>query len=271
MPELPEVETTRRGIEPLLQKQTISNIIIRQRKLRWPIPRSLNQKLSGQEIHGVLRRAKYLLIDTSAGYLLIHLGMSGHLRIVAESTPTKKHDHFELVLTNGKSLRFNDPRRFGAVLWAGVQPEKHKLLVDLGPEPLETTFTGSHLYARSRRRSRAVRDFLLDGKIVAGIGNIYANEALFNAGIRPTRAAGSISQARYITLAQAIRDTLTLAIKAGGSSIRDFRQSDGKPGYFQQQLHVYGRDGQPCQQCHRKIRALTLGGRRAFFCTHCQL
>jgi formamidopyrimidine-DNA glycosylase len=271
MPELPEVETTRQGIAPLVENQTIAKIVIHQAKLRWPIPGSLRQKLPGQSIRSVTRRAKYLLFNTSAGTLLIHLGMSGSLRLVPQTTPRDTHDHFELVLTNRNSLRLRDPRRFGAVLWAGEQPEQHKLLAGLGPEPLEHHFTGDYLYRCSRRRTRAIRDFLLDGHVVAGIGNIYANEALFTAGIRPTRPAGRISRDRYQKLVRAIRSTLRRAIKAGGTSIRDFRQADGRPGYFQHSLKIYGKKGEPCPKCGQKIRAVKLTNRTVFFCTHCQL
>lgn len=271
MPELPEVETTRRGIAPLLSGQRIRQVTVRQRRLRWPIPRSLDQHLPGARILDVGRRAKYLLIHTDAGTVLVHLGMSGSLRVVPDGEPFQTHDRFALTLANGRSLRLRDPRRFGAVLWAGARPESHKLLQGLGPEPLEPDFTGELLYQRSRGRKRAIREFLLDGRIVAGIGNIYANEALFLAGIRPARAAGRISRAKYAALEQIIREVLTRAINAGGTTLRDFQQADGRPGYFQQTLNVYGREGLPCPQCGRKIRRLAQSGRSAFFCTNCQL
>ena len=271
MPELPEVETTRLGIAPLIEGQKIVEVRIHQPKLRWPVPKSLPEKLTGQNITSVTRRAKYLLLNTSAGTLLIHLGMSGSLRVVPQTTPRETHDHFELVLTNGNSLRLRDPRRFGAVLWAGDHPEQHQLLANLGAEPLEHNFTGDYLYQCSRKRTRAIRDFLLDGHIVAGIGNIYANEALFAAGIRPTRPAGRISRDRYRKLVRAIRSTLRRAIKAGGTSIRNFRQADGRPGYFQQSLKIYGKKGDPCPKCGRRIQAIKLTNRTVFLCTHCQV
>ncbi|MDH5649105.1 MAG: bifunctional DNA-formamidopyrimidine glycosylase/DNA-(apurinic or apyrimidinic site) lyase [Gammaproteobacteria bacterium] len=271
MPELPEVETTRRGIAPLVETQTIDHITVRQRNLRWPIPALLKKHLPGEKILSVTRRAKYLLLNTSAGTVLVHLGMSGSLSVVPLSLSFHTHDRFEMALSNGQGLRLHDPRRFGAVLWAGSDPLEHPLLASLGPEPLEPEFTEDHLYLRSRGRKRAVRDYLLDGGIVAGIGNIYANEALFRAGIRPTRAAGDVSRARYRILTESIRATLQEAIAAGGSSIKDFRNAQGRPGYFQQSLMVYGRKDQPCLQCGRVIRAQKQGNRTVFFCTRCQL
>lgn len=271
MPELPEVETTRRGILPLIAGHTIDTVHVRQRRLRWPIPRSIDKQLPGATIVDVSRRAKYLLIHTSAGVALLHLGMSGSLRVVPTNDAFQTHDRFSIDLDNGQSLRLRDPRRFGAVLWAGHQPENHKLLQDLGPEPLGPDFSGELLFRRSRGRKRAIREFLLDGHIVAGIGNIYANEALFLAGIRPARAAGRISRSKYDVLGQIIREVLSRAIAAGGTTLRDFQQADGRPGYFRQTLHVYGREGLPCSQCGRKIKRLAQCGRSAFFCTNCQL
>ncbi|MBI3899784.1 MAG: bifunctional DNA-formamidopyrimidine glycosylase/DNA-(apurinic or apyrimidinic site) lyase [Gammaproteobacteria bacterium] len=270
MPELPEVETTRRGIEPFLVGQHVGRVLVRNPRLRWRVPSSLLKQLPGQRINTVSRRAKYLLLATDVGTVILHLGMSGSLRVVDSREPAGKFDHVELVLTNGDCLRLRDPRRFGAVLWTDADPNTHKLLADLGPEPLESTFSGAYLHQVSRGRTRAIRDFLLDGRIVAGIGNIYANEALFAAGIRPTRAAGRISRAGYDRLATAIRATLKRAIKAGGTTLRDFRGGDDKPGYFQISLKVYGRDGQPCLTCQTPIRIHRLGGRSAFFCASCQ-
>jgi formamidopyrimidine-DNA glycosylase len=240
MPELPEVETTRRGIAPLLEGKRIETAIVRQPKLRWPVPRGLARTLSGSKIQSVTRRGKYLLIDTGNGYLILHLGMSGSLRVIPADTPAGPHDHIDIVLDNGQCLRLRDPRRFGAVLWTTGDPMQHKLLASLGPEPLgnENDFSGEYLFTRSRGRSRQVRDFIMDSHIVVGVGNIYANEALFRAGIDPRRAAGRISRARYDRLAVAIREILAAAIQVGGTTLRDFSDVRGDPGYFQQTLMV---------------------------------
>lgn len=270
MPELPEVETTRRGLEPALVGQTIRKIIIREHRLREPVPTSLVREAQQARILALRRRAKILIIDTSCGAILIHLGMSGHLRILKDSEPPHKHDHIDFLLENSDMLRFHDPRRFGFVLWTRTDPLAHSRLIALGPEPLDERFTPQTLYTASRGRRRAVRDFLLDGSVVAGIGNIYANEALFMAGIDPGRAAGRISAARYMRLHAALVEVLTRAIEAGGTTLRDFRKSDGRPGYFQQALLVYGRDGTPCPQCQRPIHRRLLGQRSAFYCSHCQ-
>lgn len=270
MPELPEVETTRRGIAPHLRQQRIATVRIHNPSLRWPIPSRLKKELPGQYIVDVGRRGKYLLLSVDRGQLIIHLGMSGSLRVLPETLARHAHEHFELVLENGQCLRLRDPRRFGAVLWGGDNALQHPLLAHLGPEPLGPDFDDEHLFRVSRKRTRAVRDFLLDSRMVAGIGNIYANEALFRAGIRPQTAAGKISKRRYTVLTEAVRHTLRKAIKAGGTTLRDFSQSDGNPGYFQQQLLVYGRDGQACQQCQRPIKKSTLHGRTAYYCSTCQ-
>jgi len=270
MPELPEVETTRRGIAPHLIGQTVRDVVIREPRLRWPVPAELATALQGQRITAVERRAKYLLLHTDAGTVIIHLGMSGSLRILPCGTAFRKHDHVELVLTNQSCLRLHDPRRFGTVLWTAGDPKAHRLLAQLGPEPLGPELTGEYLYRRSRHRRRAVRDFLLDSRIVAGIGNIYANEALFLAGIRPTRAAGRISHPRYDQLVNALKEVLTKAITSGGTTLRDFLSADGTPGYFQLTLNVYDRQDEPCRQCKHPVRAQALGGRRVFFCARCQ-
>jgi formamidopyrimidine-DNA glycosylase len=271
MPELPEVETTRRGIAASVLGQAVRAVIVRQSRLRWPVPRSLMRELPGQTIDTVTRRGKYLLLGTRAGTVIMHLGMSGSLRIVPEATSPEKHDHVDLLLSNGKCLRLRDPRRFGAVLWTRSDPARHKLLAHLGPDPLAADFRSEYLYRRSRGRVRAIRDFLIDGHEVAGIGNIYANEALFAAGIDPRRAAGRISRRRYDRLARALRATLKRGIAHGGATLRDYCSSDGRAGYFQLSTNVYGRGGEPCRVCGRRVCAQALGARRVFFCTRCQL
>lgn len=270
MPELPEVETTRRGIEAALKGRTITGVTVRNPRLRQPVPPSLGNKAMGQRIDAVNRRAKYLLIESAGGSLIIHLGMSGNLRICDADTAAAKHDHVDILLDDGHVLRYHDPRRFGFVLWADGDPLRYPPLAALGPEPLEADFTALHLYQKSRGRRRAVRDFLLDGHIVAGIGNIYANEALFVAGIDPRRAAGRIAQARYARLHGALIEVLRAAIEAGGTTLKDFRRADGRPGYFQQQLRVYGRAGLPCPTCATPLRREIQGQRSLFFCPRCQ-
>jgi formamidopyrimidine-DNA glycosylase len=270
MPELPEVETTRRGIAPHLTGQHISKVVIRHHGLRWPVPKTLAKILPGQKIHAVTRRAKYLLVACDSGWLILHLGMSGSLRVLPQDTPPEKHDHFDLVLDSGELLRLRDPRRFGAVLWTETDPERHPLLENLGVEPLTPEFCGKWLYERSRVRNTAIKLFLMDSKIVVGVGNIYASEALFRAGIRPQTAAGRISRPRYERLTAVIKETLQDAIAAGGSSLRDFVNSQGKPGYFQQQYFVYGRTDEPCRRCNTPIRQIRQGQRSTFFCPSCQ-
>ena len=270
MPELPEVETARRGIAPHLIGQRIQDVIVRQRQLRWPVPAALVKALPGQIIRAVERRAKYILIRTDAGTALLHLGMSGSLRVVPCRTPPSKFDHVDIALASGQCLRLRDPRRFGSLLWTTADPGRHKLLKDLGPEPLGPGFDGDYLYEAARGRKLAARDFLMNARVLAGIGNIYANECLFLAGIRPQRAAGRIPRARYARLATAIRATLEKAIRAGGTTLRDFQNADGLPGYFQQTLNVYGRKGAPCPVCGTPIRALRIGQRSAFYCPQCQ-
>ena len=269
MPELPEVETTRRGVAPYCEGRVVSELRVRESRLRWPVPDSLPAKLCGQRIASVERRAKYLLFRTQAGAVLIHLGMSGSLRVVPAAEPPRKHDHLDLVMEDQVCLRFNDPRRFGSCLW--LEPgEIHPLLEGLGPEPLSEAFTGELLYWRSRGRRAAVKQFIMDGRIVVGVGNIYANEALFLAGIRPDRAAGRISLARYTALAERVKLVLTSAIDQGGTTLRDFVGGDGKPGYFAQQLFVYGRGGAPCKQCGKKLQEVRLGQRNTVYCVACQ-
>ena len=270
MPELPEVETTRRGISPFLVGQTVQTVTIRQRQLRWPIPAELDNALPGQIITAVNRRAKYVLLQTAAGTALVHLGMSGSLRITDCDTAWKKHDHVSIELNNGRCLRLHDPRRFGALLWTSAPVEQHPLLQKLGPEPLGNNFNGPYLYELSRQRRTPVKLFIMDGTVVVGAGNIYASEALFMAGIDPRRAAGRISLTRYEKLATAIRQVLQEAIAQGGTTLRDFVGSQGEPGYFKQYLRVYDRQGEPCRSCQTPIRQIRLGQRSSYYCPHCQ-
>lgn len=270
MPELPEVETTRRGIAPHIEGMTVDDVIVRQPKLRWPVPRGLKQKLLGQQLLYVERRAKYLLLGFEHGTLIMHLGMSGSLRIVDATQPAGKHDHFDLVLSRGKALRLTDPRRFGAVLWTGDAPQLHPLMAALGPEPLSDDFTADYLFRRSRGKKCSIKQFIMDGKVVVGVGNIYASESLFIAGINPRRVAGRVSRERLERLTAAIKTVLAAAIEQGGTTLRDFVGGDGKPGYFAQQLYVYGRAGEPCRRCGTVIKQVTIGQRNTYYCTHCQ-
>ncbi|MEZ5502070.1 MAG: bifunctional DNA-formamidopyrimidine glycosylase/DNA-(apurinic or apyrimidinic site) lyase [Halioglobus sp.] len=269
MPELPEVETTRRGVEPHCLGRLVTGVVVREPRLRWPVPEQLPLLLPGQTIRAVERRAKYLLFHTAAGAALVHLGMSGSLRMVAADTPPLRHDHVDVLLATGACMRYHDPRRFGCFLW--IAPgDTHPLLADLGPEPLSQAFDGQLLYRLSRGRKAPVKGFIMDAKIVVGVGNIYANEALFLAGIRPDRAAGRISMARYQRLADAIKQVLTTAITQGGTTLRDFVGGDGRPGYFAQQLRVYGRAGLPCKVCGTLLQERRLGQRSSVHCVTCQ-
>ncbi len=270
MPELPEVETTMRGIAPHVEGQTIKQVLIRNHHLRWPVPETLDQTIANLSITSVTRRAKYLLLATNAGTLIIHLGMSGSLRIIVQETVIGKHDHIDFIFANGILLRYNDPRRFGAVLWTTAIPAKHTLLKDLGPEPLCPDFDGIHLYKIARNRKMPVKSLIMDSHIVVGVGNIYANEALFMAGIHPTRQAGKISLKRYQQLAQCIKTVLQNAILQGGTTLRNFVNETGKPGYFKQQLLVYGRGGHPCRQCLQTLTEIRIANRTTVFCQHCQ-
>ncbi|NIB39552.1 bifunctional DNA-formamidopyrimidine glycosylase/DNA-(apurinic or apyrimidinic site) lyase [Pseudomaricurvus alkylphenolicus] len=270
MPELPEVETTRRGIEPHILGRPVQAVTVRQPSLRWPVPDDLASQLEGRKLQAVLRRGKYLLLGFSTGTLILHLGMSGSLRIVSRREDAGYHDHVDIDFGAKAVLRLNDPRRFGAVLFTEEEPEHHPLIEHLGPEPLSDTFSGDLLYQRSRKRKQAVKTFIMDSKIVVGVGNIYANEALFSAGIRPTSAAGRISKERYRRLASEIKAVLARAIEQGGTTLRDFVGGDGKPGYFQQQLLVYGRTGKPCRECDRPLKEIRLGQRSTVYCSHCQ-
>ena len=269
MPELPEVETTRRGIIPHLIGRRVEAVIVRQPRLRWPVPKQLRERLPGQRVDAVERRAKYLLVHTVAGSVLLHLGMSGSLRVLPGGTAAGAHDHVDWHLDSGRILRYTDPRRFGCQLWQAPGAQ-HKLLAGLGPEPLGEQFDGEYLWRKSRGRAAPVKTWLMDQKIVVGVGNIYAAEALFAAGIHPNRAAGSVSRPRYICLAREVKRILEHAITRGGTTLRDFISPDGTPGYFEQELFVYGRTGQPCKVCGTPIRAITLGQRSTFYCPHCQ-
>jgi formamidopyrimidine-DNA glycosylase len=244
--------------------------VVRDARLRWPVPPDLPARLEGRRLEGISRRGKYLLFDLGDGHLLVHLGMSGSLRRLPRAEPPRSHDHVDVVLDDRSLMRLTDPRRFGAMLWVGMQPETHALLRDLGPEPLGGDFSGRHLFDRSRSRRVAVKQFLMDAHTVTGIGNIYASEALFHAGIHPSRAAGRIALARYERLAEAIRNTLERALAAGGTTLRDFVGSDGRPGHFQRESAVYDREGQACRACGTAIRASRHGSRSTYFCPRCQ-
>ncbi len=269
MPELPEVETTRRGLAPYCCGHTIRQLVVRDSRLRWPVPPELPDLLQGQTIETVARRGKYLLLSTPPGALLVHLGMSGSLRLVEKNEPATRHDHIDLDLTGSYSLRYNDPRRFGCFLW---QPtgDQHPLLARLGPEPLSDEFTAALLFRASRGRTAPVKNFIMDAKVVVGVGNIYANEALFLAGIHPGRSAGRVSLSRYERLVLAIRQVLAAAIEQGGTTLRDFVGGDGKPGYFAQQLQVYGRTALPCKRCGAALREMRISGRSSVYCVACQ-
>lgn len=268
MPELPEVETTLRGISPYLADQMITRIDVRQPKLRWPVEEGV-QQLVGQKVRGLSRRSKYILVETEPGTAIWHLGMSGSLRLVDPQTPVMKHDHIDWHLSNGKVLRYHDPRRFGALLWV-PQGESSEHLAHLGPEPLSEDFDEQHLFNRSRGKTQAVKTFIMDGRIVVGVGNIYANESLFLAGIRPQTPAGKISQVRYQRLTETIREVLGAAITQGGTTLRDFVGGDGKPGYFAQQLFVYGRGGEECKKCATTLKEIRQGQRATVYCPKCQ-
>ncbi len=269
MPELPEVETTRRGIAPHILGKRVEDIIIRQPKLRWPIPSNLKSQLQFKQILDVGRRGKYLLLQTDNGTLLLHLGMSGSLRILPPGTPPGAHDHFDL-LFDDCCLRLRDPRRFGAVLWTREPIEEHKLICHLGPEPLSDNFDGTHLHQHAQQRRTAVKNLIMDGKVVVGVGNIYANEALFMAGIHPARPCNRISAARYIRLAERTKKILAAAIEKGGTTLRDFQRENGNPGYFAQELKLYGKDGAPCPNCGNPIKQRRIGQRSSFYCGQCQ-
>ncbi len=269
MPELPEVETSRRGLEPHIVGTAIARAVVRNRRLRWPVARHLESRVAGQSIVSIQRRAKYLLINLESGTLILHLGMSGSVFMVDVGTPSGVHDHVDVELDNGLALRFRDPRRFGSLHFSS-RPLEHKLLRDLGPEPLGNEFDGDYLWQKSRGRRVSVKQFIMNANVVVGVGNIYASESLFLAGINPKRAAGRISRERYDALAASIREVLSRAIKAGGTTLRDFYGGDGEPGYFAQQLEVYGRDGEHCRYCDTLIRSIVQGQRSTYYCVQCQ-
>lgn len=269
MPELPEVETTRAGIEPHVLGQTIASIVVRQPKLRWEVPDTV-QGAVGCEILAVRRRAKYLLLETAAGTIVLHLGMSGSLTVQDVDKPVEKHDHLDIVFESGCCLRLNDPRRFGACLWQPAGDPELKLFQGLGPEPLTDDFDGERLFSMSRKKTVAVKNFVMTNAIVVGVGNIYANEALFLTGIDPRKPAGRISRQRYLKLAENIKIVLARAIEMGGTTLRDFLGADGKPGYFRIELNVYGKAGEPCPTCGAPIRSITIGQRNSFYCPKCQ-
>ena len=269
MPELPEVETTRRGIAPHISGQRVNRVIVRNPNLRWPVSKRLEKELTGQIIRSVKRRAKYLLLDTDAGTAILHLGMSGSLRIIAPAEPPRKHDHVDFVFADA-ALRFTDPRRFGSLHWTRRPAMQHRLISPLGCEPLGEAFNGDYLYLRSRNRTVAVKQFIMNSHIVVGIGNIYASEALYMAGIHPKRAAGNVSRNKYRLLAEVIQEVLNDAIDQGGTTLRDFVNGDGKPGYFGQHLNVYGKAGEPCISCRVPIREIRQGQRSTFYCPKCQ-
>jgi len=270
MPELPEVETTRRGIAPHLTGRTISGITLRTAKLRQPLSAELPRQLAGQRIEAVERRGKYLLFACSGGTLLLHLGMTGHLRLVPTGTPPGRHDHVELHLDNGTTLRFTDPRKFGTLLWLTTDPHSHPLLAELGPEPLSDRFSGDYLYQRSRGRSVAVKLFIMNSRIVVGVGNIYANEALFRARVNPGQASGSLNEEQAERLATAVHQVLDEAIARGGTTLHDYLDADGNPGYFRLELQAYGRGGEPCSTCGATLQLSRLGGRSTCWCPVCQ-
>ncbi|MAD53533.1 MULTISPECIES: bifunctional DNA-formamidopyrimidine glycosylase/DNA-(apurinic or apyrimidinic site) lyase [unclassified Idiomarina] len=269
MPELPEVEVSRMGIAPHIEGHKITRVNVYDARLRWPVPEQVHQ-VEGGDLIRVKRRAKYLLLETEQGVLILHLGMSGKLRVVPIDTPRVKHDHIQIEFSSGQCLRLNDPRRFGALLFTEENVDEHKLLAMLGPEPLTEHFNADYLFERSRDKKQPIKTFIMDNHQVVGVGNIYANEALFKAGIHPKRAAGAISKARYERLVMHIKETLAEAIKQGGTTLRDFTRADGSPGYFAQKLQVYGRGGKMCMRCKKPLREIRLGQRSTVYCTQCQ-
>ncbi len=270
MPELPEVETTVRGVRPVVTGRLITAVIVRQRQLRWPVPHRLGRILRGQKVQSVSRRAKYILLNFSHGTLMIHLGMSGRLRAMPADTLVEKHDHVDLVLDSGKALRFHDPRRFGSVLWTKGGIQNSTLLKRLGPEPFDDALTGDVLHRLSRGRRTSIKQFIMDAKVLVGVGNIYASESLFRAGIRPGRAAGRVSLSQFQRLLDAIRKVLSEAIDAGGTTLRDYVQVSGESGHFEQSLDVYERAGAACVNCGSPIRRKVIGQRASYYCAQCQ-
>jgi formamidopyrimidine-DNA glycosylase len=269
MPELPEVETTRRGLAPHVVGRSIAAIEVREPRLRWPVAKTLAARLAGQRIEAIERRGKYLLFGTTAGTLLVHLGMSGSLRYLQEPPAHGLHDHVDMRFAGGGLLRFNDPRRFGSWLLT-TEPAQHPLLKELGPEPLSADFTAEYLWSSSRGRRVSIKQHLMNGKIVVGVGNIYANEALYRAGIHPLRAAGKIARARFELLVTAVRDVLNDALEEGGTTLRNYVDGNGNPGYFRLSLNVYERDGEACKRCGTPIKRRVQGQRATYFCPQCQ-
>lgn len=269
MPELPEVETTCNGIRPHVENQTIQQIIVRQPKLRWQVPEAIQDAI-GLRVNQVERKAKYIVLQTIKGHILIHLGMSGSLRIASASSPVEKHDHVDIILASGQILRLRDPRRFGAVLWTQESLDTYKLLAHLGIEPLLDEFDGDYLYERSRNKKQAIKQYIMDSKVVVGVGNIYANESLFMSGIDPRKASNAVGRERYQVLAKNIKRVLKQAIEQGGTTLRDFVREDGQMGYFQVELQVYGRTAQPCLVCETTLTQIKQGQRSTWFCKQCQ-
>lgn len=269
MPELPEVETTRRGIEPYLLNRSITQLAVYDKRLRWPIPDEV-QILKGKTVTAVERRGKYLLLRVAQGTAIIHLGMSGSLRVCTHKEPRRKHDHFEITVSTGELIRFHDPRRFGCLLWQAAGSPEHALLAKLGPEPLSDEFDATHLFNATRNRQVAIKNLIMNSQIVVGVGNIYASESLFTAGVRPGRAARRVTRKECERLVDTIKQVLQRSIEQGGTTLRDFVNSDGNPGYFAQSLSVYGREGEPCHQCSAPIKQRVLGQRSTFYCTRCQ-
>lgn len=270
MPELPEVETTRRGIEPHVAGRRIERLAVHDRRLRWPVDLAMIAAVAGTAIRRAGRRAKYLLLETDAGTLILHLGMSGSLRVMPAATPRVIHDHVDIELDSGQTLRFNDPRRFGSLIFTTGDPAQHPLLKSLAPEPLEDEFDGEYLWKVTRRRAVAIKQLIMNSRLVVGVGNIYASEALFRARVRPRRAARNLSRAECNKLARAIKATLAMAVKVGGTTLRDYVGVDGNPGYFRQRLYVYERAGKPCRVCGKPVRQFTQGGRSTYWCANCQ-
>jgi formamidopyrimidine-DNA glycosylase len=270
MPELPEVETTCRGIAPALVGERISEVIVREPRLRWRVPRGLAQRAQGQQVRAVRRRAKYLIVDLERGAMIIHLGMSGSLRVLTANAVPLTHDHIDIVTSSGTCVRFNDPRRFGCVLWVDDDPLQHALLKSLAPEPLSVDFDAGYLQSAAKGRRVSIKQLLMNSQVVVGVGNIYASEALFRAGVRPKRMAGRLKPAEFAALVQAVKEVLSEAIEVGGTTLRDYINPQGMPGYFKQKLFVYERSGEPCRKCQTAIRHFTQGQRSTYFCPSCQ-
>jgi len=269
MPELPEVEVCRMGVKPHIEQQQVKQVVVRQKQLRWPVPDEV-KSIEGQRVQAVDRRSKYLMLVFETGTVLVHLGMSGAIRVIDKQTPIIKHDHFDIEFNNGKVLRLNDPRRFGAVLWMPDHQDVDGILAKLGPEPLTEDFNAEYLYKKSRNRKMPIKNFLMNNQVVVGVGNIYANESLFKAGIHPEAQAGNVGKKRYESLTAIVKEVLAAAIKQGGTTLKDFTQTDGKPGYFAQELLVYGKAGKPCPTCQTPLMEVRQSNRSSVFCKTCQ-